>query len=215
MRADRRIGVLLENRAYQWLRSIRSRLLPAGRDVSGVQRSVKPAGPALGPVIEALRVAGFTNVAAFSVAPSTEKPEEVRPFARWDRWVAPAFLVTGCRDEVTGTSILESIIQSVDGIRSAGQVVSPGRLLRVANSTRGKSIAFVESGGARVVVRIARSATMLADEARSFEVLERAHANPAIATRVPRPLVADSIGGISFFAQSHLAGVPLSSTHHR
>ena len=178
----------------------------------GEQQGVPRADLALGPVIEALRVAGFTNVAAFSVAPSTVNPEEVRPLGRWDRWVSPAFLVTGCKDRVAGASVLESIIQAVDRAQSAGQVALSGRLLRVTNSTRGKSIAFIESSGARVVVRIARSATMLADEARSFEVLERAHANPAIATRVPRPLVADSIGGISFFAQSHLSGVPLSSS---
>lgn len=205
------IVVLLENPLRRRLRSIRCRPPPARRGAEATRADAHRSGPTLRALVAGLRKAGFTTIAEFGVSPSTETPDEIRPLTLRGRWFDPAFLVTASRDRSVGTSVMDRIIQGVEGTESSGGPMRSGRLLRVLNSTRGKSIAFVESHGARVIVRIARSQVMLADEARSFQVLRLAHANPAVRTQVPRPLYSGVVEGVSYFAQSHVAGVPLST----
>jgi len=162
-------------------------------------------------MLELVRSAGFADVQAFSVSPSADSPEEICPLAGWDAWLAPAFLVTAARSESSAPLLLQRIVLALDETQTDASRTEPGKILRVINSARGKSIALVQQAEVRVVVRMARSAVMREDEAQSYEVLRQIGSNPIVAEQVPRPLGAGVVGGISYFAQSHIDGVPLST----
>lgn len=202
--ADGRMALLAENRIHTCLRSLRS-LLPGASGAGGDGQHGQ--GVSISATLKLVRSAGFTNVAAFAVSPSAEDPAEIRPLTRRD-WITPAFLVTASRSATSDSFLLERILHTIDQTQSGGQKAT-GRILRVINSARGKSIALVAYGESRIVVRVARSTVMLEDEARSYEVLKQIAGRAVVAGKVPHPLGAGAIGNVSFFVQSALGGAPL------
>jgi len=124
---------------------------------------------------------------------------------------APSFLVTADKKGSDGEFFLERVMESLDravGIRNGAR---PWRLQRIFNSYRAKSVVLMEAETSRVVVRIPRSELMQEDEERSCLILQQVRSNPAISTLVPLPILNGEIEGVSFFAQTHLNGVPLST----
>lgn len=162
-------------------------------------------------VVDALQLAGWKDISVFSVAPSEVDPDVMAPLCRSPSWRTPALLVTaGCGDGPQ-QFLLEAMLHSLSRTCTDSSQDTSCELLRVTNSARGKSVAIAAHGNVRFVLRIARSPAMLKDEARSYEVLRRLVSNAGVSGMVPRPLAVGQQGGLHYFAQSHLHGVPLTT----
>lgn len=203
-----RVALLSENPAFRRLAALKWLVTGRGRRNDGKQPGV---GLSLRTLLRGVRDAGFRRVTAYAGLPSPHGLKEVRPLSRLDRWMAPAFLVIAEKEGNGCEFLLDQVMTSLHRQFGLGEGCPPWGVRRVLNSFREKSVVLLDSGEERAVVRIPRSELMREDEARSHQVLQRLQSNSAISRRVPRPLVTDEIGGVWFFVQTHLEGVPLST----
>jgi len=207
LRPDGRVAVLCNGprrRQRHTVRSLVARVL--GRGDGPVCDGVEVAA-----VVAAMQAAEFQGLQVWDIRPSAEDPVEVLPqpaTTAADRGEAPAaFLVTGEVSPAAGSCLLERAIRE---LATPGNEPEP-TLRRVVNSTRGKSVALLDGEPGGLVIRIARSAAMLEDEARSHRVLGSLAEKAVELPDVPRPMGTVTLGDYSFFAQSRLSGVPLST----
>ncbi len=217
LRSDGRIAVLLEGRAHRLLAGslarlraqLRGRDRGAGHLAPGGARGTSP--PALRSVVAALRGSGCRDIAIHSVAPSLADPHEIRPRVGRAGWFAPAWLVTAGRGDARAAHRLDAIVAAVDRSVAGGAPAARGSWQRVANSSRGKSLALATSGDTGFVIHLPRWPVAQADEAEAHRLLHDLQANPRVAARVPRPLAAGTIGGQPFYAETRLEGIPLGA----
>lgn len=207
LRPDGRIAIVCNgprDRQQRTVRSLVARVLGRGgeRANDGVDVAV---------VVTAMQEAGFQGLQVWDVRPSAEDPVEALPQGATavaeGRTATAAFLVTAAASAAAGPCILERAVRELAPAASGPEP----SLRKVVNSTRGKSVALLDGKPAGLVIRIARSAAMLEDETRSHRVLGDLAGNPVEVPQVPRPMGAVTLAGYSFFAQSGLPGVPLST----
>jgi len=209
LRADGRLAVALENRLMGLVSRIRSHL-PFG-PLSSASNAPAATGPSLGAVLGALRAAGFDDISTFVAAPTADDPLEIRrPRSRAEFLWSPAYLITAGKAGAIGTSLIERIGERVVGSETEGDTSPKATVTRVTNSTRGKSMAFVECGTSRIVIRIPRSEIARDDEANAHVLLRDLRRNPLVAPWIARPVLAGTEAGHSFYAESRVAGRPLA-----
>jgi len=207
LRPDGRVAVLCNGSGHRQQRTARSLIARAlGR---GGERGHDGVGVAV--VVTAMQEAGFQGLQIWDVRPSAEDPVEASPqpatVAADGGAATAAFLVTAAASAAAGPSILERAVYELAPAANGPRL----SLRRVINSTRGKSVALLDGAPGGLVIRIARSAAMLEDETCSHGVLGDLAGKPAGLPQLPRPMGTVTLGGYSFFAQSGLPGVPLST----
>jgi len=146
----------------------------------------------------------------FEIEPSAEFPGSMAPLKPRGGLKPISYVLTGRKGAKEAGTRLGTLISEVK--RQVGEApgVEAGKLSRLYNSRRDKSVAVVQLRGSPAILRIPRSSTMLEDETRSHELLETLtrHANPPAG--IPRPVVEAQAAGLTGFVQTHVSGEPLS-----
>ena len=208
LRSDGRLALLCANRAYgrmAWMRT----LVPGTR--SRADSRPKRAGLDANQAVEMVRQAGFADVKIFAVHPSAENPVELCALPAEGSRRAPAFLVTAGKSTLSDGFALERAMRAFESGDFKG-AFQASDVLRVINSSRGKSVAIVKGAASKYVLRIARSAAMRKDEADSYQLLRQLAGNSMVNGFVPHAMGSEVIGDHFYFAQTHLDGSPLSAT---
>jgi aminoglycoside phosphotransferase (APT) family kinase protein len=208
LRDDGRVAVVLGNRWGPLLSRIRTRTLAGSAGRPGM--AAMTGGTSLRTVLKAIDRTGFADVSVFSACPDSDEPPDVRlATSRADRLLSPGFLVTAGKAGALRAPVIQQIADRV-ALRSAGNDFRLSTITHVANSSRGKSIAFVDTGTNRSVIRIPRSQVARLDEARAHALLGELHGDPRLAGLVATPLLCGTEGGHTFFAESRVEGHPLA-----
>lgn len=204
---DGRLAVVLENRWEAIVSRIRTRSWRGSSPAPGPLAAI--GGVSLGTVLRALANTGFGDVTTMLAGPRADDPSEVRrPSSRVDLVMSPGFLVTAGKSGSVAAPVVERIAARI-GPSGVPTTVRP-TVSFVANSQRGKSIVFVESGAQRSVIRIARSPIARRDEARAHALLGDLRGDARVASLVAAPLTRGIEGTHAFFAESHAEGQPLA-----
>lgn len=204
---DGRLAVALDNRWGAIVSRIRARSWRGSGAGPGLSATIN--GVSLGKVLRALSQTGFDDVSTMLASPSADDPSEVRrPSSKADLLMSPGFLVTAGKSGSIGAPVVGRMAERV-GPGGTPRAPRPA-ISRVANSPRGKSIVFIESGARRSVIRVARSPIARTDEARAHALLGDLRADARIASLVAVPLARGTEGAHTFFAESHVEGQPLA-----